>query len=73
MILDAEPYSNSRPIRAVAGQAGYAFQYNGEDGNNPGGFLTLVRDNAGNLYGTTAAGGACPCKGGCGAVFELKP
>jgi len=33
----------------------------------------LVFDNAGNLYGTTAAGGSGSCSGGCGVVFELTP
>ncbi len=31
----------------------------------------LIQDSAGNLYGTTAAGGGPPC--GCGTVFELSP
>lgn len=36
----------------------------------------LVVDSAGNLYGTTYAGGAIECEtsfGGCGTVFELSP
>jgi len=33
----------------------------------------LVFDNAGNLYGTTVAGGSGSCTGGCGVVFELTP
>jgi len=39
----------------------------------------LVRDSAGNLYGTTLGGGAYPCNGalgpgppGCGTVFEMS-
>src|SRR5579863_1601612 len=39
------------------------------DGFGPG--LGLVADSAGNLYGTTEAGGAASCS--CGAVFELSP
>lgn len=39
----------------------------GDDGEDPGG--PLVFDNAGNLYGTTASGGAS----GNGVVFELSP
>jgi uncharacterized repeat protein (TIGR03803 family) len=42
------------------------------DGQDPN--STLVMDSAGNLYGTTLAGGdtqACP-PNGCGTVFELK-
>jgi len=44
----------------------YAFQGQ-SDGLNPTG--ALVMDAAGNLYGTTATGGA----GGAGTVFELSP
>jgi uncharacterized repeat protein (TIGR03803 family) len=37
----------------------------------------LVRDSAGNLYGTASAGGSGSCtyypSGGCGTVFELSP
>jgi uncharacterized repeat protein (TIGR03803 family) len=32
----------------------------------------LIRDQAGNLYGTTGSGGT-ECNGGCGTVFELSP
>ena len=39
----------------------------GSDGSSPQGFL--LRDSAGNLYGTTAAGGVF----GAGTVFELTP
>ena len=45
----------------------------GNDGSTPNG--SLVLDSAGNLYGTTQAGGdlACPYNGGagCGVVFKL--
>lgn len=38
---------------------------------------TLVFDSAGNLYGTTQAGGIITCgpdgRGGCGSVFQLAP
>jgi uncharacterized repeat protein (TIGR03803 family) len=51
----------------------YTFK-GGADGANPQG--GLVFDSAGNLYGTTAAGGSggpgCPGNG-CGTVFELSP
>jgi uncharacterized repeat protein (TIGR03803 family) len=33
----------------------------------------LVIDHAGNLYGTTTAGGTGGCAGGCGGVFKLAP
>ncbi len=44
----------------------YSFQ-TGSDGNSP--TSTLAFDKAGNLYGTTSAGGNAGC--GCGTVFEL--
>jgi uncharacterized repeat protein (TIGR03803 family) len=45
----------------------------GGDGSTP--YAGLVRDANGNLYGTTAYGGAqnSNCDGGCGTVFELSP
>ena len=47
---------------------------NGTDGANP--LAGVIFDAAGNLYGTTLAGGTGPCTGavsGCGTVFEIKP
>jgi uncharacterized repeat protein (TIGR03803 family) len=42
----------------------------GTDGSQP--FWGLILDSAGNLYGTTPAGGtSTECTGGCGVVFEL--
>ena len=45
------------------------------DGSGPA--ATLVRDAAGNLYGTALLGGSqsgpCQSLGGCGVVFELTP
>lgn len=32
----------------------------------------LIRDSAGNLYGTTSLGGVSNCEAGCGTVFELS-
>lgn len=47
----------------------------GADGGNPE--ADLIRDNSGNLYGTTAGGGDTNCNGspftGCGVVFKLDP
>jgi uncharacterized repeat protein (TIGR03803 family) len=46
--------------------------FSGPDGDGPD--AGLVRDSAGNLYGTTIAGGPSLCFGeGCGVVFELSP
>ncbi len=42
-----------------------------KDGAIPSG--TLVFDAAGNIYGTTNAGGDPGCTGGCGTVYELMP
>ena len=45
----------------------------GADGRGPNG---LIRDAAGNLYGTTFEGGAVSSAGsgeGCGLVFKLSP
>ena len=51
-------------------QALYSFT-GGADGGNP--FDAVVRDSAGNLYGTTNQGGATGCFGlGCGTVFEVN-
>ena len=44
--------------------------FHGKDGAGPVG--VLVRDAAGNLYGTTGAGGTGKCSQyGCGTVFKL--
>jgi uncharacterized repeat protein (TIGR03803 family) len=44
----------------------------GPDGYAP--YSSVVFDNAGNLYGTTAAGGSSSgCFNGCGTIFKLTP
>jgi uncharacterized repeat protein (TIGR03803 family) len=49
----------------------YSFS-GGADGADP--FAELIRDAAGNLYGTTVGGGpSSVCGGGCGTVFKLSP
>src|ERR1700689_3318367 len=53
------------------GRVLYSFT-GGSDGNYPHG--PLLRDKAGNLYGTTLeGGGSSTCAGGCGTVFKLAP
>jgi uncharacterized repeat protein (TIGR03803 family) len=48
----------------------HRFKRGGSDGIVP--FAGLVRDSAGNLYGTTAYGGSgTACQLGCGIVFKL--
>jgi len=55
-----------------AGRKTTLYEFTGmEDGANPDG--GLVRDSAGNLYGTTYYGGSTACLGGCGVVFRLDP
>jgi hypothetical protein len=44
---------------------------NQEDGWSPS--SGVVFDKAGNLYGTTSAGGIGPCFDGCGVVYKLTP
>jgi uncharacterized repeat protein (TIGR03803 family) len=45
--------------------------FHGPNGNGPAGVLT--RDSAGNLYGTTEAGGTGKCGNfGCGTAFKLN-
>jgi uncharacterized repeat protein (TIGR03803 family) len=44
----------------------------GSDGAYPS--SVLIRDAAGNLYGTTTQGGSAECGGtGCGTIFEVSP
>jgi uncharacterized repeat protein (TIGR03803 family) len=43
----------------------------GSDGAHP--VAGLVRDSAGNLYGTLVAGGNQVCFNGCGVVFSFNP
>jgi uncharacterized repeat protein (TIGR03803 family) len=57
---------------ALAGQVKvlYAFK-GGNDGVSPG--TGVIKDKAGNLYGTTLGGGGGSCNDGCGTVFKLAP
>jgi uncharacterized repeat protein (TIGR03803 family) len=43
----------------------------GTDGQFPQ--SSVVRDAAGNLYGTTLEGGSPNCQNGCGTIFKLTP
>jgi len=45
--------------------------FNGSDGKNPGGAVTL--DSAGNLWGTAEFGGQGCGNNGCGVVWEITP
>jgi uncharacterized repeat protein (TIGR03803 family) len=60
----------------VAGSSRLLHSFTGvPDGNQPYG--ALVRDSAGNLYGSTLYGGTGPCSEGfdlgCGAIFKITP
>ncbi len=61
------------PLRAAAGRMPTDVIYNftgGAEGGRPEG--GLIRDTAGNFYGTTSVGGSSNCPSGCGAVFKLS-
>jgi uncharacterized repeat protein (TIGR03803 family) len=48
------------------------YRFGGTDGSIPLG--ALIRDSAGNFYGTTYEGGDSACNAfGCGVVFKFKP
>jgi uncharacterized repeat protein (TIGR03803 family) len=52
----------------------YSFTADGPDGSEPS--TSVVRDQAGNLYGTTGFGGSLGplgCNLGCGVAYELAP
>jgi len=58
------------PTQAQARKFEVLHTFHGKDGASPVG--VLVRDAAGNLYGTTGAGGTGKCSQyGCGTVFKL--
>jgi uncharacterized repeat protein (TIGR03803 family) len=65
----------AQPVYARTFKTIYEFK-GGADGNDPEG--PLIRDSAGNLYGTTYYGGGGPCKDtknddvGCGTVFRIS-
>ena len=68
LILGMSPSAQAQTFTVLYSFAGYP-----TDGGKPG--AGLLRDGAGNLYGTTVYGGhnkSCPAAGtGCGTVFEL--
>jgi uncharacterized repeat protein (TIGR03803 family) len=59
------------PTQAQARKFKVLHTFHGPNGNGPAGVLT--RDSAGNLYGTTEAGGTGKCGNfGCGTAFKLN-
>ena len=63
MVFKVDTNLRETVLYAFTGQA---------DGLGP--YAGLLRDNNGNLYGTTGNGGDlnCPIGGGCGVVFKLS-
>jgi uncharacterized repeat protein (TIGR03803 family) len=60
-VFVVNPTGKETVLHAFSGGTDGAFPYGG-----------VVRDAAGNLYGTTSAGGNTGCGGGgCGTVFKL--
>jgi uncharacterized repeat protein (TIGR03803 family) len=58
----------------TAGKLTVLHNFAGTPNNGANPAAGLVRDAAGNLYGTTYYGGAgCSNDGGCGTVFKLDP
>src|SRR5580704_12449228 len=73
LVLQSFAFSQAAATESLTSfQTLYSFR-GGTDGIGPNG---VVLDKAGNLYGTTAAGGetSCPLNGrpGCGVVFRLN-
>ena len=65
-VFKLSPDSNGRWKETIL----YRFP-NPSNGFSPG--ASLVFDQAGNLYGTTALGGNTACANGCGVAFKLTP
>ncbi len=66
------------PLAAAAAPRPRDVIFNFNGGGRAGGVPTggLIRDAAGNFYGTTSSGGDSThanCFAGCGAVFKLSP
>ena len=60
MVFKVDPSGNETVLHSFTG---------GDDGKSP--YAGVIRDSAGNLYGTTGSGGAgCPSPG-CGVVYKL--
>ncbi len=59
----------TQPARAQKFKVLHTFHGSPADGDGPLG--ALIRDSAGNFYGTTAQGGTGKCNGGCGTAFKL--
>ncbi len=49
------------------------YRFTGTGGDGSGSLAGVIRDKAGNLYGTTGYGGLNSCPDGCGTVYKLDP
>jgi uncharacterized repeat protein (TIGR03803 family) len=70
--MTACPFNGCGSVYSVNANGGHTIlhSFSGPpDGEWPEG--GLVRDVAGNLYGTTVSGGTGSCQSGCGVVFEI--
>jgi len=61
VVYELDAAGNETPLYSFLG---------GSDGGNPE--AGVIRDSAGNLYGTTTGGGSANCYLGCGVVFKLS-
>jgi len=61
-VFKLAPTGKEEPLYSFAGQA---------DGGDP--YAGVIRDAAGNLYGTAQSGGNFTCAVGCGTVFKVDP
>ncbi len=69
VVFELTPRANDQWVETVL----YSFT-GGADGSTP--YAGLIFDGAGNIYGTTSAGGNLTCTylpDSCGVVFELTP
>ncbi len=61
----------SRPVQGGTWTFSTLYGFGSYDNDLESPEAPLVLDKAGNLYGTTTAGGTGNCIGGCGGVFQL--